>query len=138
MDTRPCLKDIYKWPAACSCLLLMCCSDFKICYIYYFRWVFVKISIPGITQCSKVFQSSHVNWINLHCENKPKDCVQAEHLSPLWVILSVSNLPSFKLTYHYSPPQNKHCWQLTRFLVVKTNVNKIFYRIYLWTLILGP
>ena len=61
LDTRPCLKDIYKWPSACSCLLLMWCSDFKICHIYYFRWVFVKIFIPGITQCSKVFQSSHVN-----------------------------------------------------------------------------
>ena len=44
LDTRPCLKDIYKWPSACSCLLLMWCSDFKICHIYYFHGFLLRFS----------------------------------------------------------------------------------------------
>ena len=44
LDTRPCLKDIYKWPSACSCLLLMWCSDFKICHSYYFRGFLLRFS----------------------------------------------------------------------------------------------
>ena len=44
-----------------SCLLLMWCSDFKICQIDYFQQVFVKIFIPSIEQCSKAFHSSQIN-----------------------------------------------------------------------------